>query len=353
MKQPKLLLAVALVALGGLAAAQAASTPIAGRIVLRPLTPTDKTWYSLPSATEVSGGLSTVGVGYPAYIEAQASGVVASNTTVSWSITGKPLASAATLSAGPLGANVPIYEPSDSQVLKYALVGSRTMLRPDMEGQYTVTASITNTASHLATNATVTITAASYMGWYNGCIACHSGSAWVLAPNKSSWTNTEHASMFTRGINGDPSVAGYKSSCASCHTVGYDANTNANAGGFYQEMLAYNWPFPTVLTNSNWTNMQANYPAVANVANIQCENCHGPGSEHIVFGGQIGNTNTICVNWNSGTCEQCHDATTHHIKGTEWKNSNHAIAPNQTGSTCVRCHTAQGFANFVAGVLLR
>ena len=349
MKQPKLLLAIALVALGGLPAARAASTAILGRIVLRPLTPTDKTWYSLPAATETSGGLSTIGVGTPAYLEAQASGVVASNTTVSWSITSKPLTSAATLTASPFGSNVPMYEPSDSQVLKYALVGSRLMLRPDLEGQYVVTASITN-GTTLKTNVSVTITAASYLGWYNGCIACHSGSAWVLAPDKSSWTNTAHAIAFTQNLNGQ-STAGshFGQNCISCHSVGYNTNASANAGGFYQQQIQNNWTLPAVFTNTNWAYMQANYPTVANLANIQCENCHGPGSEHIIFGGKVGNTNTISVNWNSGTCDQCHDATTRHIKGTEWRNSRHAIAPNQGGATCGRCHTAQGFANFVRG----
>ena len=54
--------------------------------------------------------------------------------------------------------------------------------------------------------------------------------------------------------------------------------------------------------------MQSNYPGTAGLGNIQCENCHGPGSEHA---DAFGNTNApgwprITVTTNSGDCNQCH-----------------------------------------------
>ena len=51
--------------------------------------------------------------------------------------------------------------------------------------------------------------------------------------------------------------------------------------------------------------------ALQNVANIQCENCHGPGSEHANYGGD---TIAISVPPKPGQCDQCHDDPTHHYK---------------------------------------
>jgi hypothetical protein len=113
-------------------------------------------------------------------------------------------------------------------------------------------------------------------------------------------------------------------------------------------MTQTGWKFPAVLTNGNWASMQTNYPALCNVANIQCENCHGPGSQHLVYNGLLGNTNCIDVNWDAGNCGQCHDAKSHHVKVPEWNNSKHAITvtdPSGPGrESCVACHTGMGFA---------
>jgi len=34
--------------------------------------------------------------------------------------------------------------------------------------------------------------------------------------------------------------------------------------------------------------------------NIQCENCHGPGNQHIFSQNVVGNTNAITVNYAAG-----------------------------------------------------
>jgi len=92
-------------------------------------------------------------------------------------------------------------------------------------------------------------------------------------------------------------------------------------------------------------------PQLQHLANIQCENCHGPGSQHL---GSGGGTNFIAVSYNAGDCSQCHDAMSHHYYSAEWNNSLHA-SPTRTPSganrpACVRCHTAPGFANYIANV---
>jgi hypothetical protein len=134
--------------------------------------------------------------------------------------------------------------------------------------------------------------------------------------------------------------------------VGYDTNASSLAdGGFYASSLAEGWTFPTSLTNTNYfAYMQANYPDTAGLGNIQCENCHGPASEHAYA---FGNTNApgwprlaVTTN-NSGDCNQCHDDPTHHVYGTQWYASSHAVTTTiPTGSgrdQCVMCHTAFGF----------
>jgi hypothetical protein len=111
--------------------------------------------------------------------------------------------------------------------------------------------------------------------------------------------------------------------------------------------------FPSNLVAGNWVSMQANYPSSAALANIQCENCHGPGSEHAMA---LGNTNApnwprIGVSFVMGNCAQCHDNLPNQIKVTEWNSSLHAHTtrtPSGPGrEQCVRCHTAPGFRNFI------
>lgn len=340
------LAAAGLALLGSLAAAHAAAPALNAALELRPLTSGDRANYTLPANTELSGGLDTVGIGTAVYLDAEVNIAipVTDVTNVIWAITNMPLGSAASLTASPLGTNVPVYEPSTRLV---AQVADRKLLRPDMTGQYTVTATIM-TANEGNATVSRTITASTYMGAQT-CAACHSGGA--IAEDKwHTYIQTGHSHIFTDEINGEASLHG--TSCFECHTTGYSVNTNVLAdGGFSALMQLTGWTVPTVLTNGNWEAMQANYPDLAAVANVQCESCHGPGYNHASLFGKTNNPAwpSISVSYSSGDCNQCHDAPTHHIYGTQWLNSGHAVSPRQTGSSCVRCHTAQGFGNYVNG----
>ena len=55
------------------------------------------------------------------------------------------------------------------------------------------------------------------------------------------------------------------------------------------------WTFPTNIAAGNWSMVPA---ALKAVANIQCENCHGPGSTH------RGKEGTVAVEYTTGTCAQ-------------------------------------------------
>src|ERR1035441_4159482 len=228
-------------------ASAAAPPTLTGRLVLRPLTPGDVTNYKLPSTIENSGGLNTVGIGTPVYLEAEVNiAIPASNIlSVTWVLTNSPTYSAAALTNSPLGANVPVYDPSDRTLYQVAPVNGRMLLRPDLVGQYTVVVTIVS-ASYGTTNVTQTITAATYMG-VNTCALCHSGG--VVAEDKlQSWQTTAHSMIFSNGIDGY--LGSYSASCLKCHTVGYDTTPSAAAAnGFYSVQQQTGWVFPSVLAD--------------------------------------------------------------------------------------------------------
>jgi len=350
---PACLTAVLLAAAAASTSGLAATAPaLQGQVTLRPLTPSEIKDYSLTNAQGASG-LTAVGVGQPAYLEVLINAAVplANVTNITWTLTSKPVGSSAALTASPLGTNVPTYKMADRFGTTFAPVyqvpglAARTVLRPDMTGQYQVSVKIMTTASG-STNLTQSITAGDYMGAYT-CSLCHSGNP-SIPDEYTPWAQTPHASFFTRAIDGLESDH-YSKNCISCHTVGYDTNTNAVNGGFDDVMKQLGWSFPAVLTNGNWAAMPDQLKALAN---IQCENCHGPGSEHVYA---LGNTNIanwprIGKTWSAGTCAQCHDSKNTHIKSAEWNNSLHARASRTPSGIsrpmCVRCHTGPGFAGW-------
>jgi hypothetical protein len=339
-------LAAAVLFLAGAATSmQAAAPALQGSLALRPLTPQEKKDYQLSTAQGASG-LDTVGVGQPAYLETLVNiSIAPSNiTSVTWTLTTKPIGSAVELAPSPLGANVPTYKMADRS--RYQVAG-RTMLLPDVTGQYVVSATIVTAGGSGTTNLTQKITAGTYMGAYV-CSLCHSGG--LVADNTYvPWLGTLHSHAFKDAING-VSTDHFSKNCTSCHVVGYDTNTNAVNGGFDDIALQTGWVFPTNLNSGNWDAMPAE---LQNVANIQCESCHGPGSEHAYA---LGNTNLsnwprLGVTFAAGACSQCHDSLSHHVKSYEWNNSRHAIATRSpsgpTRTQCVRCHTAAGIADFI------
>jgi len=320
-------------------ATRANAAALNAQLVVRPLSPQEVKDYSLTNV-QTASGLNTVAIGQPAYLDALIN-IAVTNTdipTVTWTLTNRPIGSVAVLTNSPLGTNVPTYKPADRLTLK---VAGRTLLRPDVVGQYTVKVNITTTTSG-STNLTLTITAGTYLG-ANTCALCHSGG--IIAENiYAPWSATLHAHAFEEAIDGK-STDHFTKNCISCHSVGFDANTNSANGGFDDIAAQTGWVFPTVLTNGNWAAMPA---ALKNVSNVQCENCHGPGSQHAF---SLGNTNFITRTFASGDCAQCHDSLSHHVKTTEWGNSRHAVATRTPSGpsryNCVRCHTAPGFEDFI------
>jgi hypothetical protein len=332
---------VVLIAVGATSTVNA-QTDLQARLALRPLTTGDLTAYKLPTGTQLSPGLTTVAIGAPAYLEAQVNIALAPSdiTGVTWTLNTKPNGSTAGIVESPLGKNVPVYEPSDRLVTQAA---GRALLRPDVNGVYSVSATITTRTGAPVTVAQ-TIVAASYVG-IQACARCHSGG--LAAPMTASWSKTAHAEIFKDELTGAAGNTSYASTCFGCHTVGYDLNNTADSGGFDKVAAKLGWTPPATSVPANWDNLP---DALKNVANIQCENCHGPGSEHAKSGGT---PYAISKAKDTGTCGVCHDAPTHHIKIGEWNNSVHAVTtrdPSGAGrETCVGCHTANGFIGRMTG----
>jgi len=320
----------------------------------RPLTPQEITDYGLTNTTQLASGLPNVGIGQPAYLEAfvEKDAVVIS---VLWELITKPAGSQAVLQESPL-AGLPTSDYGD--VLAYDVAGQK-MLVPDVLGQdpaldYKVGLTITaaTTSKGVTTTNTVSVTKTFFGSKFNGmypdlsatgnsgfsCLMCH--------PTKvDSFAQTPHASAFTRKINGSAG-AGFKSTCASCHVVGYDAAPDAVNGGFDDVMQLTGWTWPTnlgdpVAAAGNWDAMP---PSLQNKSNIQCESCHGPGFRHMIGGGSTAMEGRgIGISLSSANCGVCHDKMSHHVKNFEWKQTGHAVGYVFRTGSCAPCHTGKGF----------
>ena len=203
-------------------------------------------------------------------------------------------------------------------------------LRPDVEGVYII--------SNNVTGKTLTNTAASWTG-VQFCAICHGpggnvGEADLVTP----WSNTKHATMAQRGVDGILSPF-YSEACFQCHTVGFNLSPAATNGNFYAVQQQVGWAFPTVLKAGNYAAMP---DQLKNLANIQCESCHGPGSRH---------PGSPSVSLDVKVCASCHQDGTHHVRPEQWEISPHAGAYEDISdrrgegknATCARCHSPVGF----------
>ncbi len=159
------------------------------------------------------------------------------------------------------------------------------------------------------------------------CTACH-------ADLVDTWSGTRHATSLERAIDGEVSEY-YFSHCIGCHTVGYD-ETAVN-DGFDDVTQEVGWTYPETLSAGNWESLATNYPRLANLANTQCENCHGPGSEH------SGRREGIAVSLRIDGGAVCHNPL-RQDRTVQWDRAGHADTNYGTASDerCARCHLGQG-----------
>ena len=238
---------------------------------------------------------------------------------------------------------------------------------PDVVGSYKLTEAVSTK--------TLTMVAGNWRGeminYPTSCQTCHNDTLPAkIAPDIfTPWSKTNHAIAVQHKLNGTYSdgvtpLTYFPRSCMECHTVG-DSPAAVN-NGFDDIEKATGWTMPTKLQPGDWENMVANYAPLANLAGIQCENCHGPQD------GAVGQLSTLAhttsgnttpdkwtrVSFSEGVCASCHQDASHHYKPTQWATSAHAQrdlvsnatfeARGTTAAHCGRCHSAQGFAAYSA-----
>jgi hypothetical protein len=210
---------------------------------------------------------------------------------------------------------------------------------PDVAGYYAATCNLGGGGEVGG----VQVHAGAYIGINDGkCATCH-------AAKVDEWAETGHAKIFTEQIDLKPTH--YTESCASCHTTGWYAPPyGAGANGFKEVTTKANWAFPTwtqIEAGGNWAAAPA---AVKNMANVQCEQCHGPAADHVKNGAAI-----MASSMDEGVCDVCHNGSSRHDKGEQLKNAGHADKnaaafndPVGFGEqACVRCHSGNGYVSFL------
>ncbi len=214
---------------------------------------------------------------------------------------------------------------------------------PDVVGKYTLSESTSGT--------TLVIYGGTWTGAISGldatgkllsanCTICHNGKT---APDQfTAWAATGHAAIFSDNLN---TSTHYGEACLSCHTVGYDP---AAVNGGMDDAPDYVAFVATGMLHkaapANWTNTVANYPKSAQLANIQCENCHGPDNNTIHPNTKV---NPERISLSAALCGSCHGEPLRHGRFQQWAESAHgnyetAMAEG-TRASCTRCHSAQGF----------
>ena len=164
------------------------------------------------------------------------------------------------------------------------------------------------------------------------------------------WVTSGHAGKLQSHMNGEHG-SHYATSCLDCHTVGFDESPFAVNNGFDDIANDLSYPLsniPDLVAEAANTGIGQfdQLPAeLQDHASIQCESCHGPGSNHL---GNLRNEShgVAGVNFDVGQCARCHDSPTGFQQIVyQWESSAHSTAEGRGSSSCNKCHTSEGFVD--------
>lgn len=210
---------------------------------------------------------------------------------------------------------------------------------PDLTGTYKLS------FQSGSTTANITINSALFLGVEGGaplptCKTCHNNSLFNFVYDK--WAQTNHAKTLEKGFSGQLGSY-FNNNCVKCHSTGYDVN--ADNDGFDD----FPFVFPTSFGPGVYNQMVAQYPDAMKRANVQCESCHGPGSDH--FSQMV--DSKIVTTIASENCIACHEDGLHLVQPLQWDVSGHGTGTNFfAGSNrwgCTACHNGQGFIDKTKG----
>ncbi len=229
---------------------------------------------------------------------------------------------------------------------------------PDLVGSYTIQCR-QNDGTAAAITKVIDITCGTYVGVGNltgktpdpfvgECASCHAGQFGWLADYANPWKETRHATVFSSLL--DPTDPFYVASQAKIkwldafnfgseqsidsRTVGWSQIASKPNSGWAENAAAEGHAF----LGATWEEVIRKHPKTAGRSNVQCESCHGPGSEH------AGDSAAIRKSYDAVLCGRCHST-----KLDLWEMSGHsltnspAFSSGSGNTSCNGCHTAQGF----------
>ncbi len=122
---------------------------------------------------------------------------------------------------------------------------------------------------------------------------------WYDANNQPRFNSSSNAAQLARRNPGS-----FTKDCIGCHTTGVQSITQTNAGEwFYEPFVA------TIFDRDDPAYFDYNRDGFSDLVNIGCEACHGPGSLHILGGGdpsKIVNPAELDTTQANEVCGQCH-----------------------------------------------
>jgi hypothetical protein len=212
---------------------------------------------------------------------------------------------------------------------------ARPIFTPDIAGDYTIDVTATDILGTSIQTASRRLTGAAYLG-VAACSQCHGDTF-------DTYRFTDHASVFER--IGSAIFAGGPG-CFSCHVVDPVPSPAPPAPGSFGAAAAAEGLDPLTYAYTTFAQFASDFPQSAALTNVQCENCHGPGSQH------NSDPRRITLPLRAVVCGTCHTGVVGPNVRVQWENSPHGNpVPDSAilNTSCRRCHAARTFIDTVEG----